>query len=136
MMRRSLVGLAVLGVSLIGFAPGAARADDAQPKKKSVCLWVNRIDHTQVLNDHQILFFEVGGKIWQNNLSRPCRTLTAQDGFAWDSSIPQYCDNLEQIRVLRTGESCLLGEFVPYVPGGAQPVGTSAPKSDRWLKPS
>ncbi|HLG87456.1 MAG TPA: hypothetical protein VKZ79_09705 [Alphaproteobacteria bacterium] len=108
---------------------GPARADHP----KNVCLWVNRIDHTRVLNDHQILFFETNGKIWQSNLPVPCRTMTSQDGFAWESGIPEICGNVEQIRVLRTGEHCLLGAFVPYVPGGANPVGTSAPKSERWL---
>ena len=37
-----------------------------------------------------------------------------QDGFAWDSVIPRYCDNLEIIRVIRTGEVCQLGAFTPY----------------------
>ena len=120
---------ALLGLALVA-APGAARADAPQ---KNVCLWVNRIDHTQVLNNHQILFFETGGKIWQSNLPVPCHTLTSQDGFAWRSGIPQICGNVEQIRVLRTGETCLLGALVPYVVGGANPVGTSAPKSDRWM---
>jgi hypothetical protein len=113
--------------------PAAARADDSH---KNVCLWVNRIDHTQVLNDHQILFYEVGGKVWQNNLTVPCRTLTAQDGFSWRSGIPEFCGNVEQIKVLRTGETCLLGAFVPYVKGGASPVGTTAPDSDRVLRPN
>ena len=109
---------------------GTARADAPQ---KNVCLWVNRIDHTQVMNDHQILFFETNGKIWQSNLPVPCRTMTSQDGFAWESGIPEICGNVEQIRVLRTGEHCLLGAFVPYVKGGASSVGTTAPNSDRWL---
>jgi len=125
-------------VALAGAAMLALLAQTAAPARaaKNVCLWVNRIDHTQVLNDHQILFYEVGGKVWQSNLTVPCRTLTAQDGFSWQSGIPEICGNVEQIRVLRTGESCLLGAFVPYVPGGAQPEGTSAPKTERTLKPN
>ena len=132
-LPRRLAALAVwaagIGALALPFA-GAARADQGG---KNVCLWVNRIDHTRVLNDHQILFFETNGKIWQSNLPVPCRTMTSQDGFAWESGIPEICGNVEQIKVLRTGEHCLLGAFVPYVPGGASPVGTSAPKSDRWL---
>jgi hypothetical protein len=128
--------LPIVGAALLlgGLSPAVARADNA-PGGKSVCLDVNRIDHTQVLNDHQILFHMVNGKIWQNNLTVPCRTLTAQDGFSWESGIPKFCDNVEQIRVLRTGESCLLGPFVAYVPGGARPEGTSAPATSRDIKP-
>lgn len=129
-----MAGMAIL-VCAAAQSAGVARAED-KSSGKNVCLWVNRIDHTQVLNDHQILFYEVGGKIWQSNLTVPCRTLTAQDGFSWQSGIPEICGNLEQIRVLRTGESCLLGAFVPYVPGGASPVGTKAPDTERVLKPN
>ena len=128
-LRQLANGLgAAAALAILVQAP--AQADAPQ---KNVCLWVNRIDHTRVLNDHQILFFETNGKIWQSNLPVPCRTMTSQDGFAWESGIPEICGNVEQIRVLRTGEHCLLGAFVPYVPGGASPVGTSAPKSERWL---
>ena len=123
-----------LTMLLVAGTIAVARADQESGKGK--CLWVNRIDHTQVLNDHQILFYEVGGKIWQSNLPVPCRTLTAQDGFSWQSGIPEICGNVEQIRVLRTGEACLLGAFEPYKPGGANPVGTTAPSTERFMKPN
>lgn len=93
-------------------APVSAFAADAAGKP--VCLDVNRIDHTEVLNSHQILFYMNGKKIWLNTLANDCSTLTRQDGFAWESSIPKYCDNLEIIRVLRTGQVCQLGAFTPY----------------------
>ena len=128
-LRRLAVGIGGAAAIVALAVSGPARADH----EKNVCLWVNRIDHTRVLNDHQILFFETNGKIWQSNLPVPCRTMTSQDGFAWESGIPEICGNVEQISVLRTGEHCLLGAFVPYVPGGASPEGTSAPKSERWL---
>jgi len=123
-------GISSAIMAMLLLSSTSARADQEQ---KNVCLWVNRIDHTQVLNNHQILFFEINGKIWQSNLPEPCRTMTSQDGFIWRSGIPEICGNVEQIKVIRTGEHCLLGAFVPYVKGGATPVGTSAPNSDRWL---
>jgi len=101
--------------ALLAMSP-IARAEDpagAEPKRP-VCLDINRIDHTEVLNDHQILFYMNGKEIWVNNLTIPCRSLTRQDGFVWKSSVPQYCDNIESIRVIRTGEVCLLGTFSPY----------------------
>lgn len=107
-VKASLLAVAAAGLMLP--APALA-ADEAG---KPVCLDVNRIDHTEVLNDRQILFYMYGKKIWLNTLSNRCTTLTRQDGFAWESSIPRYCDNLEIIRVIRTGEVCTLGAFTPY----------------------
>jgi hypothetical protein len=92
-------------------APAALALDVAG---KPVCLEVNRIDHTEVLNSNQILFYMYGKKIWLNTLNSPCTTLTRQEGFAWESGIPRYCDNLEIIRVIRTGQVCQLGAFTPY----------------------
>jgi hypothetical protein len=102
---------ALLAMAAAGLLSAPAPAAEAG---KPVCLETNRIDHTEVLNDHQILFYMNGKKIWLNTLSQPCTTLTRQDGFAWESSIPRYCDNLEIIRVLRTGQVCQLGAFTPY----------------------
>ena len=92
-------------------APAALALDVAG---KPVCLEVNRIDHTEVLNDHQILFYMNNRKIWLNTLSNRCSTMTRQDGFVWDSGLPKYCENVELIRVLRTGQVCQLGAFTPY----------------------
>jgi hypothetical protein len=107
---RCKIGLAAAAVALLG---GSAFAAD-MPAAKPVCLDVDRIDHTEVLNNHQILFHMLGKKVWVNTLAYPCTTLTREEGFAWDSSIPRYCDNIEIIRVIRTGEVCQLGAFTPY----------------------
>jgi hypothetical protein len=109
--KAAIFALAFLAVAL----PVTAFAQEADyAAGRPVCLDINRIDHTQVLNDHQILFHMNGRKVWVNNLNGRCSTLTSQDGFVWDSSIPKYCDNLEIIRVLRTGQVCMLGKFSPY----------------------
>jgi hypothetical protein len=105
---------ALFAASAAGLLASAAPALAADEAGKPVCLDVNRIDHTEVLNDRQILFYMYGKKIWLNTLGSRCTTLTRQEGFAWDSSIPRYCDNLEIIRVIRTGEVCTLGAFTPY----------------------
>jgi hypothetical protein len=106
------VKTALLALSAASLLSAPVLAADAAGKP--VCLDVDRIDHTEVLNDHQILFYMNGKKIWLNTLSNRCTTLTREDGFAWESSIPQYCENLEIIRVIRTGEVCTLGAFTPY----------------------
>jgi hypothetical protein len=81
---------------------------------KSVCLKADEVDHTQVLNDHQILFYMRGKQVWLNTLGGRCATLPIQDGFTWSSSFDEYCSNVETIRVIQTGEFCKLGEFTPY----------------------
>lgn len=113
--------LAALAVALLSTT--SARADD-----KIKCLWVNQIDHTQILNDHQILFYQVGGKVWLSNLPERCPTLTPIDGFLWESGIDEICGNVEQIRVLRSGVHCQLGAFVPYVKGEANKTAASSEK--------
>ncbi len=109
-----LFALAITAGGLV--APTLALAEDAAGKP--VCLDVDRIDHTEVLNNHQILFYmvgkEKGSKIWINNLSNRCTTMTRSDGFVWESGIPKYCDNVEIIRVIQSGEVCQLGAFTPY----------------------
>jgi hypothetical protein len=111
---RILFAAAALAAFAAASPAVAQPADDHKP----VCLQINRIDHTEVLNDHQILFYligkERGHKVWINNLTHRCATLDRTEGFAWQSSIPEYCDNLEIIRVLRTGETCTIGAFTPY----------------------
>jgi hypothetical protein len=103
----------LLALATAGFLSTPVLAADTEATKP-VCLDINRIDHTQVLNDHQILFYGYGKKVWLNTLKFPCTTLTPQEGFAWESSITKYCDNVEIIRVVRTGQVCQLGAFTPY----------------------
>ena len=87
-----------------------ALADD----NRSICLRTQDVDHTQVLNDHQILFYMRGQKIWLNTLQSRCITLPNQEGFTWSSAFPEFCGGAETIRVVRTGEVCRLGQFSPY----------------------
>jgi hypothetical protein len=100
------------------FTLAAAAAFLAVPafadETKSVCLQAYDLDHTQILNDHQILFYMRGKKVWLNTLQGRCATLPNQDGFVWSSAFPEYCANVETIRVVRTGEVCQLGQFTPY----------------------
>jgi hypothetical protein len=114
--KANTVALLFASATAMLITPGAVAAQDdgAAPKAAPVCLDVTRIDHTEVLNDHQILFYMYGKKTWVNNLTARCPSLTRQDGFVWSSWVPRYCDNLETIRVIRSGEVCMLGAFTPY----------------------
>jgi hypothetical protein len=79
-----------------------------------VCLQSRDIDHTKILNDHQIVFYMAGHKAWVNNLPNKCPALREDLGFSHVSSTDEYCDNLETIKVRPTNEACLLGKFSPY----------------------
>jgi hypothetical protein len=96
------------------FASAGPALAEAGGDAKSICLKADEVDHTQVLNDHQILFYMRGKKVWLNTLDGRCATLPIQEGFAWSSFFPEYCANVETIRVIRTGEVCKLGEFTHY----------------------
>ncbi len=96
-----------LGVAL---SPLPAMAEDGG----RVCLQNRDIERTKVLNDHQIVFFTGHNKGYVNNLESKCATLVREDGFSRTDASDEYCDNLVTIRVLRTGEACLLGKFTPY----------------------
>ncbi len=104
----TIAAIATLSCGL--FAATPSRADDANSQ---VCVQSNLIDHTEILNKTQILFYMTGKKIWLNTLPSPC-SMDNTDGFVWKSSIPQYCDNLETIKIIRTGQVCRLGKFTPY----------------------
>ena len=104
-MKTSVFALA----AIVAFT-GPALADE----NRSICLQVHDVDHTQVLNDHQILFYMRGKKIWLNTLQARCPSLPNQDGFVWTSTFPEFCGGVEAIRVVRTGEVCQLGQFSPY----------------------
>jgi hypothetical protein len=100
------------------FTLAAAAAFLAAPafadETKSICLKAYDVDHTKVLSDRQILFYMHGKKVWLNTLQGRCISLPVQEGFVWSSAFPEYCANVETIRVVRSGEVCQLGEFTPY----------------------
>jgi hypothetical protein len=75
-----------------------------------VCLQVNRIDHTKVVNPRTIDFYMRGGQIWRNHLRGFCAGL-GFEGFEYATSTDDICENLQTIRVLRGGSVCSLGEF-------------------------
>lgn len=107
---KALAIAAIAALSCGLFAASPVRADDAGSQ---VCLQTFQIDHTEILSKTQILFYMNGKKIWVNTLPSPC-SMDNTDGFVWRSSIPQYCDNLETIKIIRTGQVCRLGKFTPY----------------------
>jgi hypothetical protein len=109
-----------LGLTAL-FAQAVPAYADSVPQTKGVCIHADEIDHTQVLNDHQVLFYLRGNKIWLNTLQGSCSTLPIEEGFAMMSDFSQFCANAQTIRVVNTRQVCSLGEFTPY----EKPVGHS-----------
>jgi len=104
-MKASVFALAAI---LASAAPALA------DQSSSSCLPADDVNHTQVLNDHQILFYMRNKKIWLNTLQARCVSLPIQEGFSFSSAFSEYCPNTETIRVVRSGEVCKLGGFTPY----------------------
>ncbi len=57
------------------------------------------------------------GSEWRNDLQGRCPDLKF-DGFVWRSANPDetVCENMQTLRVLRSGEICALGKFTQVKP--------------------
>ncbi len=95
------------------FAAVAAAPASAAP----VCLQTYRIDHTSVVDSKNILFHMKDGKVWHNALKNSCPALNFH-GFIMNvrGGDDTVCSNQQSIKVIDSGEVCMLGEFTPYMP--------------------
>jgi hypothetical protein len=85
-------------------------------KASPVCLETFRIDHTSVVDSKNILFHMKDGKVWHNALKNSCPALNFH-GFVMDvHGADTVCSNQQAIKVLDSGQVCMLGEFTPYAP--------------------
>jgi hypothetical protein len=84
-----------------------------------VCIVSRLIDHTSVQDSKTVLFHMKDGKVWRNTLQNPCPSLNFH-GFVMNMGpVDTVCSNQQSIRVLKTNETCMLGEFVPNTPPAA-----------------
>src|SRR5437016_2049358 len=84
-----------------------------------VCLQSYLIQNTSIPNAHTILFHMKDGTTWRNTLRNSCPDLKWY-GFEYVEHGPdEICDNLLSIRVIHTGETCLLGSFTREPPAPA-----------------
>ena len=86
------------------------------PPAGTVCLDMDHIDHTSVVDGRTILFYVKGGKVWKNTLPKECPSLKFERAFSQEITTGQVCANKQMIRVLRTNVRCSLGDFSPYTP--------------------
>jgi hypothetical protein len=98
-------------------AAAALAAVAALPAQAApVCLETFRIDHTHVVDSQNVLFYMKGGKVWHNALKNSCPALNFH-GFVMNvRGGDTVCSNQQSIKVIDSGQVCMLGEFTPYTP--------------------
>jgi len=117
--------MCVLAVCL-GLAGPLAAEEKAMDKSLDLvsgppeqCVSLSRIDHTEVVDNQNILFHMRGGKIYRNHLPYTCSGLKISNTFMYRTSLNQLC-NVDIITVLDNigfgyspRNSCGLGHFYP-----------------------
>jgi hypothetical protein len=82
-----------------------------------VCLDTYRIQNTSVPDPHTIIFHMKDGSAWRNTLRNACPDLKFW-GFVYAdrSGMNEICDNQTAVKVINSGELCLLGAFSKEAP--------------------
>ena len=110
-----LSAIAALAAMLAG---GAAPAFGEESVGKPVCLDIIRIHQTTVKDASTIDFHMRDGSVYRNTLRYACPDIR-WFGFTYVINGPnEICDNTQPIRVLHTGETCMLGAFTQITPPG------------------
>jgi hypothetical protein len=113
-MRRFLIPALAVAALSAGLAPALAA---------TTCIDTRDIKDTQQADKGKALIFTMkNGTVYRNNLKGACPDLVF-DGFVWVVRNPNntVCDNMETIRVLKSGEICQIGTF------DKQPAQSKAP---------
>ena len=81
-----------------------------------VCLDTYRIQNTSVPNPHTIIFHMKDRSAWRNTLKNACPDLRFW-GFVYvdRGGTNDICDNLASVKVINSGEICMLGAFTKEV---------------------
>lgn len=89
----------------------------ARPANARICLNTREIVSSRSRDGRTMLFKMRDGRQYLNHLHGYCPGLKF-DGFSWvlHSSDERVCENTQTLRVLRSGEVCLLGRFEPIRP--------------------
>jgi hypothetical protein len=79
----------------------------------AVCLRDQDIKDTQSPDGRTLIVTMRDGKVWKNNLQTPCPGLRF-NGFSWALHQPALiCDDTQALRVIDSGEVCMIGKFSP-----------------------
>ena len=118
MPRFSYALMAILAATAV---PAAAQPAPGQPTSgQKVCLNNQDVLSTTSTDGKTMVFKMRNGTTYINHLRGPCPGLRF-NGFAWElRGINDICENQQTLRVLRSGEVCMLGKFDPPLPPGAK----------------
>ena len=106
---------------LSGLLVGPAFADDADDEPDEYqgenCISTRTLKRTEVVDDHHILFFMNGNKVYLNALPRECKGLSRERRFSYSTTSRNLC-SFDSIRIISDfgnsmsqGRSCRLGRF-------------------------
>ncbi len=83
------------------------------------CLRTRDVRRTQVIHDQAILFYLRGAAIYVNVLPKPCKRLSSEGRFMYETSASRLCRG-DLIKILQdsglgmsTGRACKIGGFHP-----------------------
>ena len=99
--------------ALLLASSASADAQPAAPRQANVCLNVSDIRRSEVPDDRTIIFHMRDGKVWRNSLKTVCPMLKTSPFTQVLRSGDLMCANQQIIRVMQTGNDCVLGEFTP-----------------------
>lgn len=118
-MIRFSYGL-VAGLAIAASLPAAAQTTPAAPSPR-VCL-NNQDVESATSNDGKTMIFKMrNGQTYINRLRGSCPGLRF-NGFIWElRGINDICENQQTLRVIQSGEVCMLGKFDPPLPRGVKP---------------
>ena len=119
-MKAMAIGLSLLALSATAAFAQPSNSPWVSGSAGNSCLWSYQIDHTTVAPDTKSIVFHLrGGQQVVNTLSAPCNGL-AFHGFVYVSRGDSVCAG-QGIRVIQSGQVCMLGKFGPVMaqPGSA-----------------
>ena len=110
---------AAAAIVFMAAAHGQDSDDDADfDRRAENCIWLRQLDHTEVIDDRTILFYQTGNRVYRNYLPRECPGVAREERFMYEARANQLC-SIDTIAVLEDwggpglvrGVTCALGEF-------------------------
>ena len=106
----------ILAAACLSAFSAAALAASGSPwvsqQDGRICLRSDHIQRKSVPDNRTILFQMDGGTTWKNTLQKTCPGFQIASGFEITVKTNYICANQQPIRVIGTGNTCYLGNFV------------------------
>ncbi len=111
-MKIRKLGVALVAAAMTLGTASAFAQDTKDSDPNRMCLRSTDIRSSHVVDDQNIQFEMRNGQKWTNKLTDKCVGLYINDGFSYNGSPNgDICANLQAIKVLHSGNVCLLGSF-------------------------